>query len=153
MNIRNDEGPLLELLRPEQLSPRQKALRPAPFLEDLPMYKLLREPTSLDEFDWKKLGGTALWRENGSVILICHERFNPFWDRFAYVALDHVDSHHPRCAIYGETDAAIAETLTFLCSLEHHQADAETKGEPTFNFASLQGYQLAEMACRGTCRN
>ena len=154
MNLRN-EGPLLELLRRDRLSPRQKALRPEEFLKSLPMYKFLREPSLLDEFDWKRLRRIAIWRENGSVIFISHQYFKPFWDRFAYFELRNIGNYALNCAIYGEIDVLIAETLTFFLSLKHPAGVGKlgpvlyfgscNDRRSTFNVASLQADQLAQI--------
>lgn len=107
---------LLTRIRWYRLSARQKKLIQEYSLRNhLPLYKILREPTHLNEFDWKKYGNFAIWRDNGSILVIAHHDFQPFWKRNVFFTFDDVLYG----AIYGETDAAIAETATFFWSLQH----------------------------------
>jgi hypothetical protein len=117
------------------------------------MYKLLREPTSLDEFDWKKLRRIAIWRENGTVIIICQNWVDSFWERHLCLVLENVCEKNFHCTIYGETDAAIAETFAFFGSLQHASEKqteiacySKKKNELEFDFTnSLQPTQLAQV--------
>ena len=154
MNKRN-EGPLLEFIPRNRLSRRQKALRPARCRDELSMYKMLREPTRLDEFDWDEYHGIAIWREKGSLIFISHEDFESFWARNIRFTLNEVSDHCLCCAIYGENDVAFADTAKFFLSLTHREdADVVLKvyqhpedydREPKFNFAAVQPEQLTQI--------
>ena len=154
MNDR-DKGPLLQLIPRDRLSSRQKALLPKKFTKDLPVYKMLREPTALGEFDWKKLGKIAIWWQNRTVIFVCGEPFEPLWPRNVSFALLNVgrDLCTLYGAVYGKSDTAIAETATFFWSLKHwvdvrcalRLGVCIKNGKPNsiLDFAAFQAEQLA----------
>lgn len=145
------EGPLLQLISRDRLSSQQKAFLQKKSSKRLPVYKLLREPTHFDEFDWKKRRRIAICRENGTVICVSHGFFEPCSERCVAFELDTVGEYCLYCAIYGETNTAIAETITFFWSLKH-SVNARTtlrvsvkryRFESIFDFAALQPDQLA----------
>ncbi|GAX13125.1 hypothetical protein FisN_17Hu054 [Fistulifera solaris] len=144
----NEPGPLLQLIPRDRLSRQQKALLPRE--RSLPIYKLLREPTDHNEFDWKNLGTLAIWRENRTVIFVSDEIFEPMNQRHVSFLLHNVgrDLCFLHCAIYGQTSAAIAQTATFFWSLEH---SVETKYAlridegRNFDFGAFRLPQLASI--------
>ena len=61
---------LFQLVPLEDFSLQQKAFRSKTYGGNWPMYRLLREPTQLEEFDWVKYGKISIWRDNGSLICV-----------------------------------------------------------------------------------
>ncbi|GAX26673.1 hypothetical protein FisN_2Hu387 [Fistulifera solaris] len=150
-------GPLLELISKENMTPRQKALLPAIYRGRLPMYRLLREPTHLDEFDWENNQNAMLWFENGS--LLCWYRAASFFEEhdYCFMISDADESSHKfflECAVHGESEAKILETVTFLWSLQQLEGSrtrltvsqsSVDDADYEFNFATLQPEQLARI--------
>ena len=94
------------------------------------MYKMLREPTHLNEFDWYKLRSFAIWRKNGTVICISRKRLTRYPEKHVYFELHQVFIYDLHCVIYGKTDAAIAETVAFFWSLQHTGSDESRPDNP-----------------------
>ncbi len=95
MNRANEKVDLLKLIPENKTWGRVlvRDFRRAVYPLKLPLYKLRREPSRLDEIDWKKYGEFGFFTIEGK----------DYWRM---------------CMIYGETDAAIAETATFFWSLK-----------------------------------
>lgn len=150
--MKKDE-PLLELIPKERLSAKQKAFRPDKRKDTLPMYRLLREPTHLDEFDWKKHRNIAIWRENRTLICIGHSARRQSGERRVSFTICHDGKYTLECTIYGKKDSAVAETATFFCSLQHSGESTarleiysyEKRNKNVFKLAALQAEQLAQI--------
>ncbi|GAX14888.1 hypothetical protein FisN_29Lh104 [Fistulifera solaris] len=84
----------------------------------MPMYRFRRDPSHLNEIDWEKYHNTFLWRDNKTIIHMSEsgEFFIVPQKRVSFYILRQ-DKEMLRCAVYGKTDAAIAETISFLWSL------------------------------------
>lgn len=86
------------------------------FPDRLPLYKFKREPTYLEELDWDRK--FAIWLDNGNLICIGNNAFMQYWGQNLSLRMHHVGKCKLlECTIYGMTDAAVAETATFFCSL------------------------------------
>jgi hypothetical protein len=149
-------GPLLELIPKEQMTPRQQALLPAIYGGRLPMYKLLREPSHLDDFDWEKNQNAIVWFENET--MFCFYKAGSFFEEhnFCFVIShsDDLKKYFLESAVHGESQTNILETITFLWSLpqlkgsktilatSEHSIDDVDYG---FDFASLQPEQIARI--------
>ena len=144
---------LLKLIPEERLSPAQRSFERSPFQDVFPMYSLLREPTNLDEFDWKKKqNGIEIWRENSETILsIGLVSVAQYEERHLNFALQNVSGGvELNCVIYGKTDAAIAETFAFFCSLQHEDAGPKPArlviwDSAQFDWSALLPEQLAQI--------
>jgi hypothetical protein len=64
--------PHLELIPDDLLRVEQEKCRPYRYEVCLPVYKLTWEPMSLEEFDWEARNDMVIWRDNGTVMLICN---------------------------------------------------------------------------------
>ncbi|GAX16102.1 hypothetical protein FisN_20Hu221 [Fistulifera solaris] len=115
MNETNENDDILKLIPAEQLTTQQKLLLPTP----LPLYEMLREPTHLDEIDWKKYKDAAIGRNNSTVILCSPYGLDKALEE-RKCAVFKISGRQLSlcCAIVGETDAAVAETATFFLSLK-----------------------------------
>ena len=131
---------ILELIPKDNLSQEQKDRGLDVLAEKLPIYKFSREPIHLDDIDWKKHKTIAIWRENDTVIHVCDGLGMKFVSKERSFSFDlcHVGERYAlQCAIYGKTDAAIAETATFFWCLKHPgQAYATLDVKYHFNFWS-----------------
>ncbi|GAX14188.1 hypothetical protein FisN_20Hu189 [Fistulifera solaris] len=121
MNRANEKVDLLKLIPENKTWGRVlvRDFRRAVYPLKLPLYKLRREPSRLDEIDWKKYGEFGIWRDNRTVIRFadCDDNFEACWGRYFFFTIEGKD-YWRMCMIYGETDAAIAETATFFWSLK-----------------------------------
>lgn len=123
------ESTLIERISETLLSAQQKALLGD--VKDLPMYRLLREPSQLHKIiNWKKYSKMSIWRDNGTLIclLSCKDTYRAIFleERRRYVSFliyDQIGTLRLHGAIYGDTNTAIAETATFFWSL--HQTENE----------------------------
>jgi hypothetical protein len=141
----------LELIPDEELSSEQKDSHTVRGRDKLPMYKLLREPSSLDDFDWNILQGITIWCSNRTVICVSESAYSRFREHFVYFTLHNVGRYKElKCSIYGENDEAVAETVTFFWSLKHSGEDdpcleidhSIIRDVYGFDVGSLQGEQL-----------
>ncbi len=130
--ILKDE-PSLEIVSNDELSSILQAFPSSRFYPRLVfgqgerfMYKLKRELETFDDVvGWEKYDyELAIWFKNETILSMSKGRRWEFAGRRLCFALG--DSGETRnaetfvnCAIFGETDAAIAETATFLLSLKH----------------------------------
>ncbi|GAX22697.1 hypothetical protein FisN_4Hh191 [Fistulifera solaris] len=144
--------PYLQIVRRDRMTPRQQALVPAHLPRSLTLYEFRQDPTRLDDINWQEYGSIAIWSSNGSVIFIIEDQyFKPFWGRHVLFLL----SDRLRGSIYGETDAAIAETATFFWSLQYPEHWGENHlqirlgfvppGNSEFDFAALLPAQLEQI--------
>ncbi|GAX17697.1 hypothetical protein FisN_10Lu415 [Fistulifera solaris] len=143
----NDSSPLLQLIPRNRMSSRQKALLLAENDGDSspPLYGFLGEPTDLQQMQCKNFLGSCIWRENGSIIYFNNHHCEPFLERYLLLLLsNHDQKDHLYCAVYGETDAAIAETATFFLSLPDawHTYFTIYSLDNSFDFGALQLPQL-----------
>lgn len=144
---------LLKRIPKNKLSLKQKSFRPTEYEDGnmLPLYKFVREPTHLDEFDWKD--EMAIWRNNGTIICVCDMAFLQFKEPSVCFAIV-VGELDLQCAIYGKTKASALETATLFWSLKHSEdiylgtcsygMHGDDK-EYDFDFADLQPEQLARV--------
>ena len=124
MDPRRKKEDILQLIPRDRLSARQKALRPD--VKDISMYQLRHEPTHLEEFDWFARRRVMIWRDNGTVIDVGGSYHKPSRGRKARFAIEKNGIYRLDCTIYGETDAAMADTVTFFCSLQQQPEDVST---------------------------
>ncbi len=113
----------------------------------MPLYKLRREPSKLNDIDWDKYlhkPGISIWHGN-ETINTCSKRYD---EEKCFVFTLNDDVYERKFMIYGQTDAAIAETAVFFWSLKHSE-----EVEPflhiygcvaNFDFAAIQPEQLAQ---------
>ncbi len=120
----DDSSPLFELIPPDEMSPEQRAFRRNPE-SNLPLYRLLREPTDLNEFDWEKDDSILIWRDNQTILCLSiamnmvHYRCRPFQEKSASFIIHGGNKHLFLLGwIYGKSDAAIAGTAAFFWSLK-----------------------------------
>lgn len=118
--------PLLERIPDERLTRQQENCRPYRHKVYLPIYKLTREPTSLDEFEWETYHDVVIWRENGTAILICKKAHHKKWGGKVSFTV-HVGKYQLGGAIFTVADhaddcdrdeAKALETFTFFASLK-----------------------------------
>lgn len=146
------EVPTLQRIPWHRLSQRQKALLPLNFSESWPVYKFLGEPTALGEFDWGIHDEIVIWRENGTFIFIYKDYDKAYAKRRVFVILENVQGYNLHYMVYGEREAAIAETITFFGSLKH-EASPQTvlrfhrcnHCSLSLDLSSLLPEQLAQM--------
>ncbi len=155
------EDPLLQLIPKEHLSSEQKSFRPTENKDgnDLQMYKMIREPTHLNDLDWKSYSKAATWRDNNTFICVCendyHEPMRVQFEEPNVCFVLWVGRTRLLCAIYGKTKESALETAVFLWSLKELK---ETKvyleawtfeddkcKKHGFDFAALQPNQLAQI--------
>ncbi|GAX24816.1 hypothetical protein FisN_18Lh101 [Fistulifera solaris] len=145
------DHPLLELIPVDQLSEEQKAFRPSNE-ERIPLYRMRRDPTVWgDLFDDSAFFNhdLAIWRENGTLLCIEDNHFwrpNGFREQYISFSLYEgyeIGIHGTYCNIYGKTDAAIAETATFLWSLKQGEDEESYLAIPIL--PSLLPEQLARI--------
>ncbi len=156
---------MLELIPENQKTPQQKIFRRWRYGNDVPLYRLTRELSSLDEIDWEKYGEFAIWRDNGTVICVCKYAFDSFVYSAVCFRLSRVGKHDISGAIFGlivddfggfskkeineMIDDNIAETAAFFWSLKDSNADDKRleidrfDEMSRFNFAALHSDQLA----------
>ena len=138
---------LLQLIPPERLSSQQNAFRPGKYATKLSMYTFLREPSNL--VDWKKYGSIEIWQGNGTIFRLCGIAYSPHYEE-QIVCFTLNGEYKLECVIYGKTDAAIAETLTFFLSLTHSGETSicrkltfsSLRNANHFDFAALKAKQL-----------
>ncbi len=120
------------------------------------MYKLLREPSHLDDFDWEKNQNAIVWFENET--MFCFYKAFSFFEEHDFCFLithnDDLKKYFLECAVHGESETKILETVIFLWSLPQlkgsktHLATSEhSVGDVDygFDFASLQPQQIARI--------
>jgi hypothetical protein len=113
------EDDFLELIPKRRLSYQQIALRPRRWRrKNMPTYRFRRDPSHLNEIDWKKYRNTFLWRDNKTIIHVGD------FDEYFITPKKHIsfyilygNKEVMRCAVYGKTDVAVAETISSLWSL------------------------------------
>ena len=79
----------------------------------LPLFTLLRAPTSLDAFDWQTYRSVIIRCENHTLIFICEKGFLHLNTPNVFFTIDVNNKYKLEGAIYGATDAVIVETATF----------------------------------------
>ncbi|GAX12627.1 hypothetical protein FisN_13Lu112 [Fistulifera solaris] len=156
---RMEKGALLERIPEEEWSPEQAA-----WGTEEPLYRFRYTPT-LDDFQWDDKQQFAVWRENGTLVCLQHidgwrtELFEGWRTRDASseprykyqgqsVAFEidftrRVDG--VKCTIYGKTNHAIAETLTFLWSLDRGRAKIQKALLSSLDVSILSAEQLASI--------
>jgi hypothetical protein len=102
----------------------------------------------------------TIWCDNDTVI--CIDADDSYGEQRLFFTLTNVGNYDLHCAIYGKTDAAIAETVTFFWSLVH-KATGETSLEiqarpfeiaPFFRlFHSLCGTARADFGCESEAKS
>ncbi|GAX17954.1 hypothetical protein FisN_18Hu165 [Fistulifera solaris] len=148
---------ILELIPKKQLTETQRSLqrRVRPQNGGLALfYRFLREPNSLEEINWDQVqDGAALWRDNGTVVTNWAPKISK---HLRYVLFD-ID-FDLTFIIVGQTDDAVAETFTFLWSLDYKGCDDSniySIWDHRFDFDALSADQLARIldANRGRTYN
>ena len=154
----SDDVLLLECIPDKELSSEQRAFQRNRRASPFPMYRLLREPTRLDDFVRKTdNNGSCIWRENETIICIGLSAYMQYDERnvCCEIIIENGDDEESRrtFAIYGKTDMAIAETATFFWSLTHLEETPdclqikmyESNFGRNFDFAKLKAAQLARI--------
>jgi hypothetical protein len=77
MNRTNEEVDLFQLIPENDIWRPVQTFGEALYPLKLPLYKLRREPSRLDEIDWKKYDEFGIWRDNRTII-----RFSELDDNF-----------------------------------------------------------------------
>jgi hypothetical protein len=130
VNEKEEEEPLLVFTPDEELSARQQELISklrihTRFSSHCAIYTLTREPSSLDDIDFRKYGNPIkIWRDNETFLSIqkavaCRR---VFYDKAQFpfsVFLGPFMRDRLYGTVYGATDEAVLETVTFFCSLPH----------------------------------
>ncbi|GAX18851.1 hypothetical protein FisN_26Hh153 [Fistulifera solaris] len=113
---------MLEIIPFDELSPEQASFRPMSFLrhDSLFFFRMLKEPRCLHDIDWElyRRKNITIWRENGTLISVGPSAHLLYEERNVCFEIRSSDIQKTlQCAIYGKTDAAVAETATFFWSL------------------------------------
>ncbi|GAX17708.1 hypothetical protein FisN_10Lh404 [Fistulifera solaris] len=143
-----NEDDILQLIPTNELSPRQQELRLEYLNESEPIYRFVREPISLNDVDWGKnrTGPNwwqhnrpfAIWRDNETLINLWYHHYgDEAEERSVNISLSNIALGF---TVYGKTDEAIAETLTFLWSLKHQGEEASLQVNC---FSMLEGDALS----------
>ncbi|GAX17685.1 hypothetical protein FisN_10Lh383 [Fistulifera solaris] len=156
----NEDTPLLQIIPQDALSPEQRAFCRNPDI-DLPLYRLLREPTHLDDFDWENEYDRAIWRDNQTIIYLSfstirkYDERRPFREKSVSFVINCGNKYILSFGmIYGKSDAAIAETATFFWSLKQSDAynivslqigNTFNEQSDTFDHGALSPEQLAQI--------
>ncbi|GAX12888.1 hypothetical protein FisN_11Hu313 [Fistulifera solaris] len=158
---------VLELIPENRKTPPQKVFRRWRYGDDVPLYRLRRELTHLDDIDWEKYREFAIWRDNGTVICICEGAFDSFCYEAVCFWISRVGKPNISGAIFGLVvsdfedfsreeinemiDDNIAETAAFFLSLKDADGD-DVRLEfdcfdemSRFDFAAIQPEHLALM--------
>jgi hypothetical protein len=84
----------------------------------MPVYRLLREPKHLEEFEWETNRKKIICCDNDTVICVCSRDWLQYDDAsYARFIMEKVGQHYLRGAIFGKSDATIAETAAWFRSL------------------------------------
>jgi hypothetical protein len=157
-----EDAPLLQLIPKSRRSRRQKKLLPIKHAGNVPIYKLLRAPTYLEELGWKeKDQEVILWRENQTAICIGKQKWHPMRDFLRHATFEiETDEWCVCCTICGQTDAAIVETTSFFWPTQSRENKplsllnlSFSANEHPFDFAALTGVQLAQIIDANPMKN
>ena len=141
------------LVPDRELSAIHKKLRPAQWGDTYPVYTFLWGPSNLSDIFWTEYFYTSFWYDNDTMITIsCHAQ-RQYAERRLCFTMYNVGEYTLECAIYGKTDAAIAETATWFWTIKHSgEGDAVLEisasgidDDLNFDVAALQPEQLAEI--------
>ncbi|GAX20793.1 hypothetical protein FisN_7Hu105 [Fistulifera solaris] len=115
----------LVLIPEEQLTFQQKQCRGHWRREaSLPIYKMTREPKSLEDFEWESYRDIAIWLKDGLFILLCkpenHRYFS--WKISFTIHVGKYQLSGAICSIYGEALDAVETFLDFYAPYQHCQA-------------------------------
>ncbi len=110
---------LFEHIWDEHLSPLQKELQPIG--RDglpVPVHTLKREPKRLQDIKVYQKTRIAIWRDNETMLvvrncLLTDQPFAPTLAKNAAFTIMNAGMYMLDCNVFGKTDAAIAETLTY----------------------------------------
>lgn len=141
--------PVLERIPQEQLTARQTALLPIQMGGVfIPIYRFLRDPTHLEELDWKSFEKLYIWRENQTVICLSNHTLASYPLRHVSFVLYHNQQYLFKGAIYGLSDDTIAETVTFFWSIPcgtESRIDWGHTGLFGFSITNLRNEQLTRI--------
>jgi hypothetical protein len=121
--IRSETSLLLGLIPPSEIEPRQIAVTKNG--DELPTYKFLREPSTINELaQFKK--GIVVYMENNTLVLINFQTSiqmtlsGPQVQYTKYFFMDFVFTYNSRtnCQIFGDSPDDILETAVFLANLK-----------------------------------
>jgi hypothetical protein len=131
---------LMELIPRSQLVPQQIAVRKG---EELPTYKLLRTPKTLDEMN----SDTAIWMENGTLVIVggffmpsgATTQFSKYLELRSFVTIE----------IFGDADDAIVDTAVYFGSLrtsrKEEVKDLSIKYSKEIDFDAARSERLAAL--------
>ena len=92
-----------------------------------------------------------IWRTNETIICLGNSSYDQYWERNLSFTFYDEGKGELHCTIFGKSDAAIAETATFVWSLKHtggtslkiYTEDADD--EDNFDVSALQPSQMANI--------
>ncbi|GAX16389.1 hypothetical protein FisN_10Hh382 [Fistulifera solaris] len=137
----DQENPLLflELIPGHRLTARQKKLQAVISwaVQGLsPIYRFRRIPTHIADLKQNDRSTIAIWCSNNETLLSLNDH-GSMGVKHCNVAIDQM-----KVAIYGFSDAAIAETVSFVCSLTFSEDPSSLRigsgdGRSNFNYATI----------------
>jgi hypothetical protein len=158
MQQTSDHFPVLERTPDDLLSERQKKLRPEPTgFYYIPVYHFVRAPRHFEDLNLPKYRCLAIWLECGALICFSGSSFNRDDKRTLSLKIEYDGDpkYELECVIYGESNEALAEAATFLCSLKEKGDSTRTRLELyagfeydtqyAFDFRAFRPEQLAQI--------
>jgi hypothetical protein len=144
---------ILELIPHDKVTPQQKAFAVSRY-QGVRLYRFRREPIRFNEIIWICYHDTALWRDNGTFIFVSTARTRALPERHLPFLIRNVGRRTIlHGIIYGNNDAAIAETATFFWSLKlvskvkllNIGNDSVFPDDDKFDVAAMQPEQLVKV--------
>ncbi|GAX21197.1 hypothetical protein FisN_26Lh153 [Fistulifera solaris] len=153
---------MLEIILVDELSPEQASFRPMSFVrpDSLFVFRMLKEPRYLHDIDWElyRRKNITIWRDNNGTLISVGPSAHLLYEErnvcFEMIRSSDILQTTLKCAIYGKTDATIAETATFFWSLPDKR-DRDPRlavgtfqsynPEHVFDFSALQPEQLVSI--------
>ncbi|GAX17693.1 hypothetical protein FisN_10Lu413 [Fistulifera solaris] len=120
------------------------------YLKNVPIYRFRREPGQSEEIDLEQYPQFDIWRENGTVISVCHYDTTIFFQKEINFAMKTTAKKTKLFVrISGRKEAAIAETLTFFMALKHPEEytcfEISIRHVDKFDLRAIQPEQLAQI--------
>ncbi|GAX16382.1 hypothetical protein FisN_10Hh400 [Fistulifera solaris] len=149
---------VLERIPDDLLSERQKKLRPEPSgFYYIPVYHFVRAPDFFEDLELPKYRCLAIWMECGALVCFSGSSFDRDDKRTLSLNIEHDGDpkYELECVIFGESNEALAEAATVLCSLKEKgdsictrlklYAGFEYDTTYTFDFRAFRPEQLAKI--------
>ena len=116
------------------------------------LHKLTRDPAHLDEFDWQQMRGyLAMWRKNGTILCVSQFMVRRGPDKHVHFTLDCGGITY-LFEIYGQSNAAIAETATFFWSLQPSGNVSDPPDAGTLAITSVSGLDVSALSAKQLAR-